>query len=614
MPEIQLNEEQQKDLLEFIKKRFKLMRDKREILDKKVQEGLDLYNAITKPKAYEWQSNLFVPYIFSIIRSMLPKLTNSLFGANQILSVDSKVEEFVHSEKKIGMYGEQKVKQMNLKKKARNIILASLKYPYAVAKMRWRYEVDTYTVKEYPKILGIPLKFLPPEDVEKTSVTYDDPDVEHIPYENFWVDPDATSLEEARDCIHRTIKDFNYLKRMSDIYMNLDKVKESTPPKDLETFIKTDDEIYYDQEDKGYNEVEVLEWYGPYEIDGEEKEIIVSIGNREAILRIRENDYYGHIKPFKLFTPLKEDSQLEGKWLPDVLKSLQYELNDKRNARMDNIKLILRRTYKVLRDADIDLNSLFSGPGNAVFVDDMNDIQEMDFKNIIPAIYNEESDIKNDMQQTSGSTDYSMGTSAGRGINATATGISIITSEASSRFKEMVDNLKDSFVELIEMMFLFLKQYKTDDDTLKLYERGEAKFAKVTLEELQGDYFFDINLKSLMVNKQLEQQTYINLLNLLGRFPWINVRALTRTILEKFEIKNTDEIMNFKQYQQEIQNSQLPGTQALNSPEDETPEQDKTPEQRITEIGQLGPPVNATLKEPVQSIPQIEQLKQMLVA
>ena len=613
---IKMNDEQQKKLVEFALKRFKVMRDWRDEFDDDVEEGIDLYNQVTRPKAYKWMSNLFVPYIYSIIRTLLPKLTNSLLGSDKILNAESKLERFVTSENKIATYAQTKYKIMNFKKKARDICLASLKYPWAILKMRWRYEVDTFAVKEYPKIFGMPVKFLPPRDVKKTKVVYDDPDIEHIPYENFWMDPDATSLEDSRDCIHRTIKDYNYIKAMDNVYMNLDKLEKSKPPQDLRTFIKSDEEEWYEGVDKGYNEVEILEFFGTWEVDGENVEIIATIGNRETLLRVKKNDYYGSIKPFVLFTPLSEDSRSMGKTLPVILKSLQNELNDNRNARMDNLKLILRKTYKILNDSDVDLKKLFAGPDNAVFVDNMDEIEEIEFKNIINAIQNEESDIKNDMQQTSGATDYNMGTSAGRGINSTATGVSIITSEASSRIKEMVDNLAGSFLKMTDMMFMFLRQYKTEDEVLRMYQKGVPVFNTVTLEELHSDYYFEYNLQTLSANPQAEQQTYVGLLNSLGNFPWINVRALVRTVLEKFKVKNVGEIMNYEAYRKEIKEQlpqgvpgQVPGV----SPPEVVPGQ-QTPEERITEIGKLGSPVDPTLKQPVQAIPQLAQLQELLAA
>lgn len=615
-----LSEDTQKELLAFINKRHNLMRDKRKDKDADVKRWLDLYNSIAEEKDYDWESNLFVPYVYSMLQTALPRVNASLFGSNQKVSVEAQTEEFVHSENKIAKYIDQKLNQMKLRKKARDINSASLKYPYAVAKVRWRFETDTYRVKEYPKIFGKPIKVFGPQDVEKSSVTYDDPDFEHIPWDEFWIDPDATCIENARDCIHRTIKDYNHLKikEAEGIYMNVEKLKDSKPPIDVDLFVKEAvDGDYYDQTDKGYNEVEVKEWYGAYDINGtgELEHIIVFIGNGKNILRVVENDNYRKMKPFKLFRAFPEEGSIYGKCLPQILESLQNELNDVRNARMDNIKLVLRKTYKVLSDADIDLGQLFSGPGNVIFMDNMDDVQEMEFKNIISAM--EEGNIKNDMQQVSKITDYNMGTSGGRGINSTATGISIITAETASGFKEMVENLKDDYIELIDMMFIMMKQEKTDDEVLRLYERGESKFDKVTLEELQGDYYFRINLKSLSANKQLEQQQYVNLLNILGRFPNINVRALIRTILEKFEVKNIEEIMNVQQMQQQMQQQQMQQQSGNAGMMDglEQPgmpsEAEKTPEQRINEVGTLNSPVDSTLKQPIKQIPELETLNRL---
>ena len=92
--ERELTEDQEKKLLTFVQKRFDEMKKYRDPWDTRVQRWLYLYNAIASAKRYSWMSNLFVPYLFSLIQSMVPKLNASLFGSEDMVIAKALIEEF----------------------------------------------------------------------------------------------------------------------------------------------------------------------------------------------------------------------------------------------------------------------------------------------------------------------------------------------------------------------------------------------------------------------------------------------------------------------------------------------------------------------------------------
>jgi hypothetical protein len=322
------------------------------------------------------------------------------------------------------------------------------------------------------------------------------------------------------------------------------------------------------------------------------------MGNQTTPLRISENPFYNQAKLFYIIKPMLEDNQFTGMPYIKLLDSPQRELNTVRRQRVDNRNLQLGKIFKANKYGDIDEEQIFAGPGNVMWLEDMEDVQEFKVENVFINAEAEEANIKQDMQQLGSTTDSLMGVSA-RG-RQTATEVSINTSEATTGISDLAENVADQFVDLFEGILYMFKQFKDDDPMYRVMYKNNPVFTKIPLRSLHGKYLFTYNFKKLSTPTVQKMGVYTNLLNIVGKYPFINVPALVRSTLEAFEIKNIEEIMDMEKFAAEMK-AQLAKQLAAKSAEQGAP---LSAEQTIEAGGgTLGAPANGQLpQQPVQGL------------
>lgn len=554
--------------------RFRVMKNYRDKIDVDVVAWIKLYNCVKDAPLYTWRSNLFVPYIYVVINTILPRLRAALFGlTSDQVACESFVDQFVDYEKSLAGWFNQKLRRMKFNRKARDSILESLKYPHAIFKVRWVYE----------KIDG--------------QVVSDDADVDLVPFLDFWWDPNATSESNCKDMIHRIVRDYSYLQAMEKAgrYSNVEKLKDSRPPADIAE-IKQDIGQYDAQErsvnDIGFNEKELLEYYGRFDLDGDgvDEEVLGVLGNRDVLMRWKITKCP---KPFKIIKPLVEDNQFTGMPMIKLQSGSQHELNTVRNQRIDNINLILDKAFILDPDADIeDPDSVFNGPGHVIKVA-KEYIQELDTKDVTQNAAMEEANIKSDMNEVAGISDYWVNSRAKS--SDTAKGIAMLSSEAASRFNDMVQNLADQFEDLFQMIYMQYSRFKDAPEKYRTTdELGKTIFAEIPVKALKGEYFFKLVLKNLEKNPAEMQAQLVQIMNIVGKFPWINVRALVKSILEAYNVRNINDIMNAAAYEQQMkaQMAQALAAQSAGAPGAQPGQS------MIGQMGTIGGPVDAAAAGP----------------
>lgn len=578
--DIKLTDDLKDRLLSHFKTRFQAMKDYRDILDAKVVEWIKLYNARSDAKQFPWMSNIFVPYVFSLIQQLVPRIRDTLFGTDKFIAIEAHDEKMYHAENKMAGWFTSKLRSQRFQQKARDVILQAFKYPIGILKARW-VEKKSWS-RDNALVMGVKLPFK-----IWTFKTKGECQTEIIPFWDFYWDPQGIDEDSCKDMIHRALRDVSYVRTMI-------KEKKYDPIGDIpvDSFtdrsseVRQEVDIYQagtDEKRKGYGQVEIMEYWGSFDVngDGVDEPIILTVINQSVIAKLQVNKMLDGKKPFKVIKPIKEDNQFTGMPSIKMLESLQNELNTVRNQRIDNRNLQLKKVFKAKKYADIESETVFSGPGNVMWVNDMDDIQEFRVADVSTTATIEEQNIKNDMQVIMGTTDY-------RGLPDSATGVSIVQSEVASRYQDMLLNLKEQFEEYFQMQLVMYRQFCKDDEIFREVdpETGEVFFDRITPEELDSEYAISINIKA-QAETTSKQGMLVNLLNILGKYPDINTKVLVRNILEAFEIRDIDEIM--RQPQQAMP---MPGAQQV-IPEPLNP------------TGGL----STAPQSPVRTTPQIEEVK-----
>jgi hypothetical protein len=163
------------------------------------------YRSITKDSK-DNRSNLFIPKIYSTVDTILPRLLQAHFnGTSPIYPVAPRFAKYQkNAETMSALIDYQLTQKINAKKKIYLGLKSALIYGIAHFAVPWKYQTRKKVTIE-PKIEFLGVK-LGRKKVEKTVVYYDAPDFENIDIFDFWVDPDATCIEDAIYCFRRAWK------------------------------------------------------------------------------------------------------------------------------------------------------------------------------------------------------------------------------------------------------------------------------------------------------------------------------------------------------------------------------------------------------------------------
>ena len=218
----------------------------------------------------------------------------------------------------------------------------------------------------------------------KKIKSYSGPQVEVISPEDFYMDPEARSIEEAQFAIHRVWRTFGELRQLEQdgIYQNVDKVKEWVDKERSDQSNHEESARYaaagqnppetnatYNHEDQlARRKLEVFEWWGLIDLEGEgfqEPYLIVFCG--ESILRMEKNPYGHGQPPFEVLRPMLDPFKFTGIGMPELVGEFQSLKTALIRQTLDNISFQNNGMWLVNRNAGVDINALLNPrPGTVV--------------------------------------------------------------------------------------------------------------------------------------------------------------------------------------------------------------------------------------------------------
>lgn len=491
------------------------------------------------------RSNLFIPYVFAIIETITPRAVKAVISNKPFLAV------FPNDE-----YGAEKAKaiesliQFQLETKINFVRLATdwlkdmLIYGTGIVRTSWkkktamrkRRQMLPYFDEETGQIEMVP------QEIEEEVVVYDAPWIDNVDLFDFFIEPHAKDIDSAGYAIQRLkMSEEELQERVDQGYYNEEVTKYLKKIKDGDGVIggaQTSADTYGTMkkaEAMGFGsgtelpKFEVLEYWT--------NDHVVAVLDREVIIKNEPNPYYHNQKPFISAVDIPVTNEFYGIGEVENLQDLQLELNTLRNQRLDNVSITLNAMWKVLRHADVDVDQLKSRTGGIVFVDDMQDIDKLEFPNITGNAYEEVATIQKDMDNTSGVYDYARGRTTDR--RETATTANILTSSANERFDMKIIMLAEEGLKRLGKHLISLnQQYLESDVTVRT--AGEdpmsPEFQEISLSDVLGTLEeYDIIVTGTAVNTNLSKEArldkMINLYSLLKDEPLINKPAYFREVL-----------------------------------------------------------------------------------
>jgi hypothetical protein len=475
-------------------------------------------------QSYRGRAKLFVPYIFATIETIMPRL----IGSKPNIEAAPRESGDIQSAKTTTQLLSYQWDMMDMKKRVKTWCRNALMYGVGILKLTWSY--DPISQK-------------------------DQPSAEVIDQFDFFIDPNATTIEDGRYVIHRVYRDIEELKRNKNYDIPRELVTQVSQD---EYKVQRDAVLGLSKPQKDDKKVELLEYWGKYDLEGkgEEVEALIVVANRQFPIRMEANPYLHNKKPFIDLHDTDIPNEFWSVGEVEPLVSLQYELNDVRNQRMDNVTLILNRMWKVNKGAGVNESELVSQPGGVVHTDDMNGIEPLTTPDVTASAYNEESLIKGDMQQASGVSDYTKGVgSSGKGsqslANDTATGIMLLQEAGNARFRYKLDNLEDSLKEFGRQLIALDQQFIDTQTVVRITGEQGTEWRAVNPEDIRGEFDIQVEAGSTQpMNKSVRRAEARELLATVAPYAQtgiLDLKYFIKYLMKTYDLLDVDEAFGAQQ-------------------------------------------------------------------
>src|SRR3990167_3868011 len=374
--------------------RYSYMKAGRQINGKNLETLWDRwekqYESWRPPKnADDWQSNIVPPFTTTIVERSLGELIDQTL---QPMIVPRGAEDAVRA-KVLGYIKDYtwEIGDGDLE------LYASIKQALILGKTIWHetYWQDKRKVKLLKKF---DFEKNEEEYIEKEIYDFDDVYGENVDIRNFFIDPQARSINrgryKAQDVINRYIMNYDaFMENFSGtIYDQFRVAKLVKPGGDLNyyQFYKPPEGI-----DKN-NQVEVLFYWGRRP----DKFIIVA---NDVVIRDGPNPYNHKQLPFAEGSDVPRLNQFWASGEPKLLESIQDELTTLRRMRIDRQHIDIWKMFLVSNRESLDEDEAIVAPSRFLYVDDpKNSIVPLEYNAVHPTAYQEEELLKEDGRQVTG--------------------------------------------------------------------------------------------------------------------------------------------------------------------------------------------------------------------
>lgn len=381
----------------------------------------------------------------------------------------------------------------------------------------------------------------------------------NVPVRDFFIDPTATSLENARYMGRRylttkaelesfEIVDLEKSKGdkvvMKKKYTNLDKLDAY---KTLEKTDKEEKDMWYGSTltDPPEDQVEVIEYWT--------SEKTISIANRCTDIENTENYFLAKAKankvkypkgmmPFNDARDYVDESLFYAKGEIDIIADQQEDLNDLTNQNKDAVTYNLNQMYALKPGSPIKPAEVENLPG-AVYPVDPADLQPIRHGDIPREAFAERQNIKNEIRETTASNEIVKGAPS-EGGKSTATEINAQVAGAGQRISLKVTQLENGYFHReARIVFEMIKLYVTEPMMVRIVGKDGARWEQFNPADFQGDYEPRVQLDiSIQQQKQKDATDAANLLKAFMNNPVINQQELAKIVLQRAFELDPDEV------------------------------------------------------------------------
>jgi len=407
----------------------------------------------------------------------------------------------------------------------------------------------------------------------------DHPVLINVPIRDFFIDPTASSLQTAEYCGRRFLTTIDELKEyeiidldaepdldgnypMKKKYANLDKVVPDSGSTGENTDKQEKDNMYgATVSDKAVKQVEVIEYWTD--------DKTISVMNRTVVIEDAENYYKAKAEangdeypcgllPFADARDYTDESLFYAKGEIDIIGDQNELLNDLTNQNIDAITFTLNPMFRLDPKYGSLMTEIESLPGAGIPVE-MGAFEWLPFKPIPNNAFEERTNIKNEIRETTASNEVVKGVSA-EGGRSTATEINAQVAGAGQRFSLKVTQIENGyFYQMAKIIFKMIQLYVTEPMMVRIVGKDGARWEQFDPSEFDGEYEPRIQLEASINNEKNREAADAK--ELLGAFlgdPDINQQELKKLVLQRSFDLDPDEVESLIA-QQDMPQGTMPG-------------------------------------------------------
>ena len=372
------------------------------------------------------KSKITIPALFYIIETIVPRLAVKLLGAKPVFKVLGRTFEDMDNANLIEVLLDYQLEDINFNTKIISVIRDVLLYSVGFIKYFWDY--DVYNGDDKPNFMVCSPK-------------------------SIFIDPDATSIDDARYAIHK-------------VYLSKAQIKKYIE-KGVFNLINSIDDIDNLQDNKEKQETviglstKIKGKYLFYEHWTPNKVYTYTEGK---LVRNDDNPY-GRI-PIIDFKNYPLTDQFYNISDGAMILDLEEELITKRRQRLDNINFVLNTMWILERGNDIDEEELVSRSGGIIHTNNKDALDPVKIPDVTMSSFNETNDLEREMQNISGATDYLRGIS--EHSRETATSVQTLSAAGNMRFFVKLLSIYQSFSKIAKAFIDMDRKFMTKKRVLRI--------------------------------------------------------------------------------------------------------------------------------------------------
>lgn len=474
------------ELKREIKEQFTFAKKYLDVVHQRMNDQEELYRTFINAQNYPHNARVFDPRTFRVIETITPRMVaNEPTGTFYPQEMGD--ESTAHIFSALLKYDWRRADMFEkLVMSAKSMLIFGTFF----GRTYWDNSSRTRTMME-PKKVGGRLIWVPTK-IKKVVTEFDGPNYELLNIYDCFPDPNSTSLKNMRWFIYRTFKTFEELTRENDArgaeyWKNLDELKSAIADKKSKKAGGKPDDMQYREHRRVMLSSEDLT--GQDESSAEFTVLIrytadgwcYYIPEYDVIVREVENPYFHGELPLVYGVDYPYPGELYGMGEIEPIDRIQRAINAVLNQRLDNVQLTLNTMWKVKKNADVDMNTLFSAPGNIITMGDLNAVEPVVTPDVTGGTFVQTMNyLTGALQNGSGITDYTTGLNTGENTqNDTATGVRLIQQEANSQFKLKIQLFNHMIVEKIANHWKDLRiQFTTEEQLLRIVGKDQVEYLR----------------------------------------------------------------------------------------------------------------------------------------